>query len=166
MSCESSEQVTEALEELFALNPARWQAKGENSAFTNQRFQSFHRQIAQLFLSKGWLDLAHLSVDGQKAAIIYNYKYKNKLFFYNTAFNPVWAKYSTGSILLGYSIEQAFQEGMEEYDFLRGTYSYKYEWTEAQRQNRNVMIMPRHPKMLLWHEMQSLTDQADRKSVV
>jgi CelD/BcsL family acetyltransferase involved in cellulose biosynthesis len=160
VQCETSEQAIEALEQLFALNPARWQAKGEKSAFSKMTFQSFHREIAQLFLAKGWLDLAYLEVDDEIAAIIYNYNYKNKVFFYNTAFHPQWSKYGTGSILLAHSIEEAFEEGIEEYDFLRGAYSYKYEWTDSTRQNRKVMIIPRSAKMLLWHQMQVRSRQA------
>lgn len=157
--CETSEQAIKALEQLFALNPARWQAKGETSAFSNTTFQSFHLEIAQLFLSKGWLSLAYLEVDEEIAAILYNYHYKNKVFFYNTAFNPQWSKYRTGSILLAHSIEQAFGEGMEEYDFLRGAYPYKYKWTDSTRQNLNLMIISRNPKMLLWHEIQTRSRQ-------
>lgn len=158
--CETSEQALKALEQLFALNPARFEAKGETSAFSQSTFQTFHLEIAQLFLSKGWLSLAYLEVDDEMAAILYNYHYNNKVFFYNTAFDPQWSKYGTGSILLAHSIEQAFAEGMEEYDFLRGAYPYKYEWTQSTRQNLNVMIVPRSAKMLLWHEGQVRSRQA------
>ncbi|MGB0383537.1 MAG: GNAT family N-acetyltransferase [Ardenticatenaceae bacterium] len=162
--CDSPQQVQEALSRLSELNPTRWQAKGEKSAFAQQTFQAFHQEIAQRLLAKGWLDLSYLEVHDQIAAVVYSFQYGNKIFYYNSAFDPQWSKYGLGYVLLGYCIERAFTKELEEYDFLRGLHSYKFEWTSLTRQNRNVSILRRSPKMRLWHEMQNRTRLAKDKA--
>ncbi len=162
--CNNPEQVEQALSRLAELNPTRWQAKGQKSAFAEQTFRSFHQEIAQRLLAKGWLDLSYLEVNDQIAAIVYSFQYGNKIFYYNSAFDPQWSKYSIGYVLLGYCIERAFTQGVEEYDFLRGSYNHKSEWTSLTRQNRNVSILRRSPKMRFWHEMQNQTRLAKEKA--
>ena len=161
--CETEPQVKRSLQRLFELNTARWNEKGKHSAFAEEAFQSFHQKIGQLFLSKGWLDLAYLEIENQIAAVMYSYKYGNKIFFYNTAFDAKWSKYSLGSVLMVYCLQRAFAEGIEEYDFLRGTHSYKYEWTSLAKENRNVTILQQNRKMRMWHEMQQSTRKARRQ---
>jgi len=154
IQCQSKEQLHSALSRLADLNPERWNNKGETSSFSNTQFQAFHLKIAETFLHKGWLDLAYLEVDGSIVAVIYNYTYGNKVFYYNTAFDMDYSRYSAGRVLMGYSIENAFANGMDEFDFLRGVHSYKYEWSELQRENHDLIVFKKTLKALFWNTIQ------------
>jgi|GEM_PF-2389256 len=150
IQCETKEQVQIALNKLAALNPERWNKKGQTSSFSDNQFQTFHIKIAETFLEKGWLDLAYLKADNNIIAVIYNYIYANKIFYYNTAFDFNYSSYSAGRVLMGYSIEQAFNKKLEEFDFLRGVHSYKYEWSELQRENQDLLVFKKGLKTILW----------------
>jgi CelD/BcsL family acetyltransferase involved in cellulose biosynthesis len=153
--CESPEEVTRALEALFEFNPRRWREQGERSAFMEEGFRQFHREVAQRFLASGWLDLSFIEVDDKIVAVLYSFRYANKIFFYNSGFHPCWARYGPGNVLLGYGIERAFADGVEEFDFLGGTSPYKYNWTNVQRRALNLMIIRRSARTLGWQWLRS-----------
>jgi len=150
--CRTQSEVAHAMARLSELNPVRWEQQGASSAFADRAFMLFHQEIATTFFAKGWLELAYLQIAGNIAAVLYAFKYGNKIFYYNSAFDSQWAKYSLGSVLLGYCVEKAFKEDLEEFDFLRGPSSCKDDWTSLARRNRNIMIVKRSKKGLLWHQ--------------
>ena len=148
VACDKPAEVERAMQCLFRFNPERWNARGDGSAFADQKFQDFHLDIAGQFLSQGWLDLYYLEIENQIAAVIYGFAYLNRIYFYNSGFDPRWSKYSLGRVLMAYHVQSAFERGFDEYDFLRGNHSYKYAWTTTQRRNLDVMILRRSPKTL------------------
>ncbi len=146
VACDKPAEVARAMQCLFRFNPERCNAHGDSSAFADQAFQDFHLDVAGQFLSKGWLDLFCLEVENQIVAVIYGFAYRNRIYFYNSGFDPGWSKYSVGRVLLALHVQSAFERGFDEYDFLRGCHSYKDAWTSLQRSNLDVMILRRSPK--------------------
>ena len=61
-------------------------------------------------------------------AVMYGFEQSNCFFSYIGGFDPDLAKYSPGSIILLYIIEDCINRGISEFDFLRGAESYKYLW--------------------------------------
>ncbi|MFK5986461.1 MAG: GNAT family N-acetyltransferase [Pseudomonadota bacterium] len=143
-TCKNQQQVQRVLQKLAKFNPQRWNKKGKKSSFSDHHFLDFHLQISYKFLEKNYLDLSYLEVDGEIIAVIYNYIYANKVYYYNTAFDPQYNAYSIGRVLMGYSIEQALQQHKVEFDFLRGIHSYKDAWTNLKRKNINLLITKRN----------------------
>jgi CelD/BcsL family acetyltransferase involved in cellulose biosynthesis len=157
--CKTRQQIQMALERLIELNPDRWLKQGKTSSFSNISFQTFHLKVAEKLLSKGWLDLSYLEVDGSIIAVIYNYIYANKIYYYNTAFDPEFAHFSVGRVLMEYSIEYAFKNNLDEFDFLRGEHNYKTDWCTSIRENKNLLIVNRSNKMNLWCFVQNKKKQ-------
>jgi CelD/BcsL family acetyltransferase involved in cellulose biosynthesis len=162
--CQTPQEVARALHQLFRFNPSRWHLNGATSAFSDRRFQAFHRQVADRFLAEGWLDLPCLEVDGQIVAVLYTFVYRNKVYYYNAGFDPHWAQLSLGRVLMAYHIQSAFDRGLDEYDFLRGKHAYKYAWTSCERRNRDVLVLRRNAKTLAWHRIRRGVD-ATRQSM-
>ncbi len=76
----------------------------------------------------GWLQLAFLTVDGQRAAAYANFDYLNRIWVYNTGIAPRFAARSPGWILLARLIEWSIDHGREAFDFMRGKEAYKFQW--------------------------------------
>jgi CelD/BcsL family acetyltransferase involved in cellulose biosynthesis len=74
----------------------------------------------------GWLWLAFLEVDGQRAAAALNFDYRNKLWGYNAGVNRAYMELSPGWVLLSYVIQWCCEHGRSEFDFMRGDEEYKY----------------------------------------
>jgi CelD/BcsL family acetyltransferase involved in cellulose biosynthesis len=85
----------------------------------------FHRMCAAAFDS-GWLQIAFLTVSNEPIFGYVNFDYGNRLWIYNSGFDPDHFDLSPGWVLMGYLIQWAIDEGREAVDFLRGDESYKY----------------------------------------
>jgi CelD/BcsL family acetyltransferase involved in cellulose biosynthesis len=89
--------------------------------------QAFFREMGRITFERGWLELIFLTVDGQPAAVIWQFAYRDRMLLYNSGLNQAdFGTLSPGIVLLTYGIEDAIQRGLSKYDFLRGDETYKY----------------------------------------
>ncbi len=95
----------------------------------------FH-SIARAAFDNGWLQLAFMTVNGEKACGYFNFDYDNRIWVYNSGIDFRFREYSPGWVLLGYLLQWANQEKRSAYDFMRGDEEYKYRFGAV---NRHVM---------------------------
>ncbi len=100
---------------------------------TCARFFEFQSTVAKEFLRKGWLFLGVLEANEKAVASQYAFRWRDKIFHYQTGFDPEYERYSVGLISTGLMIEAAIRENLREYDFLRGREDYKYHWAKEER---------------------------------
>jgi len=74
----------------------------------------------------GWLQLAFLEVDGQKAAGYLNFDYQDRIWVYNSGMDRQFMDISPGWVLLGHLLQWANENKRTEFDFMRGGEEYKY----------------------------------------
>jgi CelD/BcsL family acetyltransferase involved in cellulose biosynthesis len=129
-----------AMERLSFLHNKRWNQKGGKHGFSSKEYNAFHQAVAREFGMKGWLQLSCLELDGEIVGILYDYRYRNKIYYYQGGFDPSLYKYSLGLVLRAYVIQRAIENGIKEIDLLKGAHEYKYMWTEHDRHTINLMI--------------------------
>lgn len=88
----------------------------------------------------GYLQLAFLEVDGEKAAAYLNFDYDNKIWVYNSGLDRKFLDLSVGWVLLGYLLEWANNHKREEFDFLRGEEDYKFKFGGQARHVMRVKV--------------------------
>jgi CelD/BcsL family acetyltransferase involved in cellulose biosynthesis len=74
----------------------------------------------------GWLWLAFLEADGQRAAACLNFDYNNRIWGYNAGVNRAFMELSPGWVLLGHVLQWCCENNRAEFDFMRGDEEYKY----------------------------------------
>jgi CelD/BcsL family acetyltransferase involved in cellulose biosynthesis len=74
-----------------------------------------------------------LSVGDDAIAAAYCFVYGGVAYFYQTAYDPQWARYGPGAAILAHAIKCAIEEGAREFDLLRGSEPYKLQWTHESR---------------------------------
>jgi CelD/BcsL family acetyltransferase involved in cellulose biosynthesis len=134
------ENLTTMLESLFGLHESRWSARGESGVLSRQAVQSFHCEVAARFLMRGWLRLFLLHIGPRTAAVSYGFHVRGRSYFYIGGFDPTFARYSPGSLLLWHVIRSAADEGAREFDFLRGSETYKRRWGARERPQIRMQI--------------------------
>jgi len=87
--------------------------------------QQMHLSSKAAF-DNGWLQLAFLEVDGQKAAGYLNFDYLNRIWVYNSGIERRYLELSPGWVLLGHLLQWANENKRAEFDFMRGNEEYKY----------------------------------------
>lgn len=123
-------------EELIRLHQCRWESRDLPGSFSAEKFSAFQRRIMQEMLENDHLDLRFLSVSGKNIAVLYNIKYKNKIYYYQSGLDAGFDKnLSPGLLLHAHGIEEAIKEALTEYDFLmQGNMdAYKQRWTKEYR---------------------------------
>jgi CelD/BcsL family acetyltransferase involved in cellulose biosynthesis len=70
-----------------------------------------------------------LWLGGHLAAAFYGYHAAGRTVFYLSGFDPAFARYSPGKLVVAHAIERAItREHARTFDFLRGAEAYKYAW--------------------------------------
>jgi CelD/BcsL family acetyltransferase involved in cellulose biosynthesis len=134
------EELLRLMGALFKLHRARWGAVKRKTVFSLREVESFHMSLLPGLLRKGSVLMFSLSLNSEIVGAIYGFVHGGKYSFYQSGFDPGFASYSPGLVLMNYSIERAIEHGLSEYDFLRGEETYKSKFTGTFRQTYRVEI--------------------------
>jgi CelD/BcsL family acetyltransferase involved in cellulose biosynthesis len=115
----SLEAEVEAFLGLMAEDP-------EKDAFLTPAMRKQMHLACRAAFECGWLQLAFLEADGQKAAGYLNFDYLNRIWVYNSGINRRFMDLSAGWVLLGHLLQWASEKKRTEFDFMRGNEDYKY----------------------------------------
>jgi CelD/BcsL family acetyltransferase involved in cellulose biosynthesis len=129
--------LTQNIDRLFAMQNERFRAKVSDpracSSFSGSLIRDFHCDVSARFLDQGCLKLYFLEDHGNPVAFLYAFRYKDRIFAYQTAFDCAWEKIGPGNVLFNYAIRDSIQAGAKEFHFLRGGEAYKAKWTNTAR---------------------------------
>ncbi|MFC2036746.1 GNAT family N-acetyltransferase [Chloroflexota bacterium] len=113
----------------------------EKDQFMDPQMQGFFFEVAQVLQAQGWLQLAFVEMDGEKAATLLNFDYGDRIFVYNSGYDPAQFRHlSPGIVITARSIEKAIALGRDKFDFLRGDEIYKYRFGANDTQVRRLLI--------------------------
>jgi CelD/BcsL family acetyltransferase involved in cellulose biosynthesis len=132
MSCDPL-QNNDCLMTLFKLHEKRAKEKNIISTFKGPRIFNFHNALLGRTSKNGWPWLRSLGNEREIISVFYGFSLGGRLFNYQVAHDPVWEKYSPGTVLLYCVIEDAMNNGCKEFDFLRGNEKYKSTWANGRR---------------------------------
>lgn len=83
--------------------------------------------VARAAQKAGTLQLLFMEVRGKKAAALFNFDYKDRIWVYNSGLDPeLFGALSLGVVISAKAIEHAISNGRSTFDFLRGNETYKY----------------------------------------
>jgi CelD/BcsL family acetyltransferase involved in cellulose biosynthesis len=129
------------LDHVIHLHGLRWRSRGEPGVFADPLARQFHRNATRELHQAGLLRLYALRIGAHLVAAYYGFSDRNRAYYYLSGFDPVFAFESPGVIIVGYAIENALQEGVREFHFLRGREAYKYAWGAVDRWNQCYSIL-------------------------
>jgi CelD/BcsL family acetyltransferase involved in cellulose biosynthesis len=112
----------------------------EKQAFLSEKMRQQMHLAVHAAYKEGWLQLAFIEVGGQKAAGYLNFDYGNRIWVYNSGFNPHFRELSLGWVLLGNLLQWANEQGRSAFDFMRGDEEYKYRFGAVDRRVVRALI--------------------------
>jgi CelD/BcsL family acetyltransferase involved in cellulose biosynthesis len=132
-------QVAPALDKLFDLHRRRWVSKGMTGNFVRPEVRAFHRLVAPTLLDRNMLRLYSLNLeDDRVAATIYCLRLGGREFYLQAGMDPSDIGVSPGFCLMKEVIEHCADDGVKEFDMLRGEESYKTHW--ARSEHRTICV--------------------------
>lgn len=132
----NTKDLEPAFEQLTKLHLQRWSEKTGAGSFTSDSYLSFHRAVMEALQERDNLRLYCLEHNGVIMAVEYSYQWNNAIYSFQCGFNPEYQEYRPGQLLLNYSIENAIEENVRQYDLLKGDYDYK---RSAAKEQRNTL---------------------------
>lgn len=162
------ERVPDLAETLFRLHSARWEERNDSGVLGSARLQAFHREVVKRFRASGILRLYGLLADSQCIAVQYNLSAKGRTYAYLSGFDPMWSRFSPGAVLLKYSIQRAIEEGSTEFDFLRKSEPFKYQFGTCTSTIGRSVSREISPTLWIWSAGLKLTGsriEAGRRSL-
>ncbi|AKU90662.1 GNAT family N-acetyltransferase [Vulgatibacter incomptus] len=129
-----------AFERFLELHERRWADQGGSDAMGRPSVRAFHRETVERLAGAGLLRFDELWAEGGCRSSIYGIDTKGVFYFYQTGYDPEWARRSVGLAILGLSIEAAAGRGARVYDFLHGEEAYKREWARDIRKTVSLRV--------------------------
>lgn len=145
-SISGAQELSSAFDELVNLHQRRWNRMGMPGVFHDPRFTRFSHSLFQSALQQdrfiGYLTRAGEEVVAVRFALVFN----ARVFDFLTGFSddhPA-SRHRPGIVLLTRILEQAIQNGYTSIELLRGTESYKFDYTDEHVLNHRVEITTPH----------------------
>jgi CelD/BcsL family acetyltransferase involved in cellulose biosynthesis len=132
----------ELLPVLFELHRRRWAERGGSDGLLGPGLAAFHDQVSRLALRRGWLRLFVLWLGDVPAAALYCFRYREGVVFYQSGFDPGFARLGVGLVALGLALRSAVEEGAGEFDLLHGEEPYKFLWAKRRRPLAGFTVFP------------------------
>jgi CelD/BcsL family acetyltransferase involved in cellulose biosynthesis len=121
------------MREFKRLHALRMIEKGLPSKFSDPDYERFHDRVSETLLRAGRLFAADLRLDGKTVAGRYSFLYDNKIYDYQTGFDPAFAPRGVMQALISYIVEDAVNTRFRELDFLSGGEDYKRHFSTSTR---------------------------------
>ena len=135
-------QGRDLAEEIEAFIELHQKSSADKDDFMDEQMKDFFRAVAHVLQPSGWLQLAFIEVDGQKAASMLNFDYEDAILVYNSGYDPQHrAHLSPGIVLLAYCIQHAIELERAKFDFLRGDEPYKYRFGARETKVYRLVIV-------------------------
>jgi CelD/BcsL family acetyltransferase involved in cellulose biosynthesis len=155
-------EIEAAYPELVRLHGRRFDQLGKASCFLDPSLQAFQAGLLRRMSQRKWPRLYLLQVDGRTVAALYGFSVRDRFSYYQSGMDPDWADVSVGLVSLGCSIRAALETGHTEFDFLRGTPSYKLHWAKFSRKAITARLFDYRPRSLTVYLLLHARERAAR----
>ena len=132
----------EALEELPIFIDMLEKREKQVNRFSGGKSKEDRDNVFRTFIedSSMWsnINFSKISVDNKPIAYHFGFEYNGKIYWYKPTFDIDYLKFSPGKLMIKKTIEYAFINNYEEFDFLLGDEQYKFQWTKNVRDSRRI----------------------------
>jgi|TARA_B100000315_G_scaffold259797_1_gene317297 CelD/BcsL family acetyltransferase involved in cellulose biosynthesis len=140
--------VLEQLGNLFDLHVARWQRTNTPSLFSDPVSRDFYRRITPVLASLEMLRFTTLKLDDHIVACHFGMASGDRFYWYKPAFDPEYARFSPGEVLLKFLLEQARDEHLRVFDFTIGAEPFKLRFASEIHRTHRVLLTRSKPRYL------------------
>jgi CelD/BcsL family acetyltransferase involved in cellulose biosynthesis len=115
-------------------------SEGPKGVFMVPGMEIFFRRLGEAFLSSGAFRLNFIEVGGSLAAGTIGFRWGDRSYLYNSAFDRSWGALAPGMVLVGEDIRLAIEDGAAGFDLLKGDYAYKYRFGAVARRVLRMVV--------------------------
>lgn len=139
------ERLDELVAEGLAIEASGWKGRRGTAISAEDHTRLFYEQAARWAAGPGWLRLCFLRVGGRGVAFAFCMADARAHYVLKVGFDPAFASYAPGLLLTRQMIAEAFQQGLERYEFLGAADPYKLIWTDRFHELARLQLFPQTP---------------------
>jgi len=132
--------TNDVLDSFFDQHINRWKALGISSKFSNKVYRKFYSNLATIGKERGWFSLSCLVSNGRPISFIYGFIYSGIYSYLFSSYDLSYKYVSPGKILLQDLLLNCIKNRVYIFDFGGGTESYKFQYSNFNRETRDVMV--------------------------
>jgi hypothetical protein len=132
------------LRDILWIEKNSWKEQEGTSITAAPGAEDFYSELARVMSEKGRFRAYLLYFDAAPAAYLFGLVYKDAFVALKSSFHKAHQKVSPGAVLLDRVIQDAFQEGLKEFNFLGPETRFKNEWATDFRERQDVYIYPKN----------------------
>jgi CelD/BcsL family acetyltransferase involved in cellulose biosynthesis len=138
----SAEGLAEGVEAGLQLEAAAWKGDAETAIRCDRATTRFYSTLAGRAAERGWLGLHFLRAGETRIAFDYSLSYKNRIHLLKLGYDPAYARFSPSNLLLCLVLQNAFEQGVAEYDFLGADADWKLSWARQVKRHFWLFVFP------------------------
>ena len=121
----SAGEIDPRLYGFFEQHVARWAPTSTPSLFNDPRNREFYHAMVARLAPAGVVRLLEVVLDGRVVAAHLGFVHGGRFTWYKPTFDPAYARFSPGEVLLKRLLEDAQKEPVDEFDFTVGDEAFK-----------------------------------------
>lgn len=145
----------ERLQDLFLeyeqLEGRSWKARKGVGVSQSTEHLRFYLHLIHEFADESRFVFRCLRLDGRLIAATFGIVHGRTYHSLHIAHDAAWAKYSPGTLLESFELEECSGAGLDEYDFLGGFLTNKVRWATHSRRTVEVHLYQRQPSLVAAH---------------
>lgn len=130
----------EALSDVIRLEAASWKGKAGTAIECDARLVRFYTTLARVYSRRQELSVAFLRARGERIAAQFALEDATTLYLMKVGYDPAFAHYGPGQILVRETAADAARRGLARYDLLGKDTAWKMKWTDLVRPHVEVTI--------------------------
>ena len=138
------DQVQEAMRDILSIERNSWKEKEGTSFTVVPGLKEFYLDVAETFARKDCLCTYLVYFDSVPLAHLFGIAYENKYYALKTSYDDSYKELSPGVFLFAQALQDIFESGMEEFDFLGVESRWKNEIASDTRNLVNIFVYPRN----------------------
>ena len=135
-------RLEELLDEGFVVESSQWKADRGTAIASDPAARTFYSELARWAASEGWLRLVFMRLDERPIAFRLDLVCEGVYYHVKGGYDPALGRYSPGLLLQHETVHNAFEAGLDRYEFLGADEPYKLNWTSTCRERMAVRVFP------------------------
>jgi CelD/BcsL family acetyltransferase involved in cellulose biosynthesis len=133
-------EIGQAFRHFVRLHDNNWSERGGSDVTGSQQLLDFHLKVVATCSEADTVFFDELWAQGNCIASLYGFSRDGTYFYYSSGYDERLSKFSPMSTLYNLSIRNGLENNINTFDFLRGNYSYKAHWINAENQLVTVRL--------------------------
>lgn len=143
--------MTFQLERYALLENRSWKVGKKVGCNRSAYYFSFYRDLASILGCTDTFQVRFLMLDQEPIASTFGLLPSRHYYSLQIVHNPAYSRYSPGTLLEALELEECFDYGYREYDFLGGFLNNKVRWTNTARRTVHLYAFRHTPRLWLFH---------------